>query len=176
MFISEKYKEGIIYQKDGTVLVRLQCKVTASDENIYETLKVIAPIVDSQEKLFRINTVFKNILDQAPETEKPSTGDTVRTEDTVLTIPPQTYILNNMIFTDEDIYGDNLDGVNRRYRIIWKDSDGVEYFVPLENFDTFEAKNPHGQFAYDSETKQLIFSATRPYSTDYILRRYYYNE
>ena len=176
MFVSEKYKEGIIYQKDGMILCKLYCKVTASDENIYNTLKLIAPLIDTQEKFFRINTVFKNILDQAPETEKPSHDPELPTEDTILTVPPHTYILDNMIFTDEDIYGDNLDGINRRYRIIWQGEDGLEYFVPLENFDVFEAQNPHGAFAYNSETKQIIFSATRPYSTNYILRRYYYSE
>lgn len=175
MFISKKYKEGIIYQKDGVVLVKIECKVTASDESIYETLKMLSPLINSQDKHYRINTVFKEILDQAPVTEKVD-KPSVEIEDTTFSIPPHTYIIDNMIFSDEDIYGDKYDGVNRRYRIIWKDEAGQEYFVPLEGIDNFEASNPNGSFQYNSETKQLIFSATRPYATQYIMRRYYYHE
>ena len=85
-------------------------------------------------------------------------------------------ILENIIFTDQEIYGENFDGEKRKYRILWVDAEGKEQFVPLENIDTFKAVNPHGAYSYNSETKELIFSAFMPYETKYILRRYYYDE
>ena len=56
----------------------------------------------------------------------------------------------------------------------WKDKDGKEYFVPLEGLDKSEAKNPNGAFSYNSETKELIFSAIVASDSEYILRSYKY--
>lgn len=175
MYISEKYKEGVISDATGMNLVKVRCKASATDESIYETLKQIAPLIESRTKFYRINTVFKNILDQAPQMEKPSETENP-TEDTIITVPKNEYILKNMIFTDEEIYGENYDGVNRAYRIIYVDEKGEEHFVPLEGIDTGEAVNPHGAYSYNSETKELSFSAFMPFDQEYILRRYYYNE
>ena len=174
MFISEKYKEGIIHQKNGDILVRLRCKVTASDENIYKSLKSLIPLVDSQEMLFSIHTVFKNVLDVAPPTENPNDNENVRTEDTIISVPPQSYVIENMIFALEDIYGADYNGKHCTYRIVWKDEAGKDYLVPLYGVESFEAANPNGAYSYDNELKQLIFEETRPYATEYILRRYYY--
>lgn len=176
MYIAEKFKEGIIYYGEGAVLVRIRCKATATDESIYESLKALAPLVDIRNPKYQINTVFKNVLDEAPAQEEETKPSETEYEDTTFVVPKGEYIIDNMVFTDEDIYGDNWDGVNRRYRILWVDGDGNEQFVPLEGIDTFVAVNPHGAYSYNSETKQLIFSAFMPYETTYILRRYYYNE
>lgn len=176
MYISERYKEGVVYQQEGTILVRIRCKATATDESIYETLKALVPLIEVRNPLYQVNTIFKNILDEPPkQTESTKPTDT-EIEDVTFTIPKNEYIIENMVFTDEDIYGDNYDGVNRRYRILWVDKSGAEQFVPLEGIDEFAAVSPHGAYSYNSETKQLIFSAFMPYETEYILRRYYYNE
>lgn len=179
MYISEKYKEGVIYNAQGVILTKVRCKVSATDENIYNTLKVLSNLIESRTKYFRINTIFKDIQDNAPAASSPSEIE-VETEDTIITVPKNEYILNNMVFTDEEIYGeptgDVYTGENRTYRIIWVDDEGTEHFVPLEGIDQFDAVNPHGAYSYNSETKELIFSAFMPYDTDYILRRYYYNE
>lgn len=176
MYISEKYKEGIIYQESGMILVKIRCKATATDESIYETLKKIRPLVETKKPLYQVSTVFRNILDEAPKQEETTNPPETTNEDVTITMPKNEYIIENMVFTDEDIYGDNYDGEKRRYRIIWVDETGKEQFVPLEGIDTFEAVNPNGAYSYNSETKQLIFSAFMPYDTQYILRRYYYNE
>lgn len=176
MFISEKYKEGIIYQGNGNVLVKVRCKSSASDESIYNSLKAMAPLIEAKDKQYRVNTVFKNILDQAPISEDDPKPPSVDTEDMKLVVPVNQYIIENMIFTDEEIYGEQYDGVNRKYRVVWKDQAGTEHFVPLEGIDTFQAVNPNGAYSYNSETKQLIFSAFMPYEVEYIIRRYTYNE
>lgn len=176
MYIAEKYKKGIIYQTDGTTLVSIRCKATSTDENIYQTLKELAPLVESRNPLYRIDTVFKGILDEAPKQNESTKPDDAETEDVIFTVPKNEFIIENMVFTDEDIYGDNYDGVERRYRVLWVDDKGVEQFVPLEGIDEFGAVNPHGAYSYNSETKQLIFSAFMPYDTEYILRRYFYGD
>lgn len=177
MYISESYKVGVIYNEAGNTLINVRCRATVTDETVYNTLKALSPLVDSETKLYRVSTVLKNILDKAPEMEEVDEPDQdITTEDTTLTLPAQSYILNNMVFTDADIYGDKFDGVNRRYRLIWKDAEGTEHFVPLEGIDSGNAVNPNGSFSYNSETKQLIFSAFMPYEVEYILRRYVYSE
>lgn len=176
MYIAEKFKEGIIYHGEGTVMVRIRCKTTATDESIYESLKALAPLVDIRNPKYQINTVFKNVLDEAPPQEESTKPSETETEDTTFVVPKNEFIIKNIIFTDEDIYGDNYDGVDRRYRVLWVDAEGTEHFVPLEGIDNFAAENPHGAYSYNSETKELSFSAFMPYDTTYILRRYYYNE
>ena len=170
MYIGEKYKVGVIYNKDNLTLVRITCKVSATDENIYKTLKSLAPLIDCAEPFYEVQTIFRHILDEAPPSETPVTGESV--EDVKIVVPKGEFILSNMIFTDEEIYGANYDGKDRTYRIIWVDSEGTEHFVPLDGIDTFKAENPHGAYSYNSETKELSFSAFMPYDTEYILRRY----
>ena len=177
MFISERYKEGIIYDNQGNQLVKIRCRASATDEGIYMTLKTIAPLVEAEKKFYRVNTVFKNILDQAPINTKPTQPDNpTDTEDTIFVVPKNEYILRNMVFTDEEIYGPDYDGKNRTYRIIWKDDKGIEHFVPLEGIDQETAINPNGTYSYNSETKELSFAAFMPYDTEYILRRYIQHE
>lgn len=173
MYISERFKEGIIYDTQGNQLAKIRCRASATDENIYKTLKTIAPLVEAEKKLYRVNTVFKNILDEAPIADKPHKDDAAY-EDSPLIVPKNTYILKNMIFTDEEIYGADYDGKKRTYRILWKDTKGNEYFVPLEGIDEETAVNPNGAYSYNSETKELSFAAFMPYDTEYILRRYIY--
>lgn len=170
MFIHEKYKEGIIYNKDGGILVRITCKVSATDESIYSTLKAISPLVQCEKPFYQVNTVFRNIVDEAPKNDEDTGSET--NEDLALIVPKGEFIIPNMIFTDEEIYGPEYDGKNRTYRILWKDQEGKEHFVPLEGIDNFAAENPHGAYSYNSETKELSFSAFMPYETEYIIRRY----
>ena len=59
MYIGEKYKVGVIYNKDNLTLVRIICKVSATDENIYKTLKSLAPLIDCAEPI----TKYKPSLD-----------------------------------------------------------------------------------------------------------------
>ncbi len=175
MYVIEKYKEGLLTTSDGTVLTKIRCRISSTDESIYNSLKKIAPLIEYSKPLYRVNTVFKNIVDEKPEEEIETPPEEITFVDSIFTIPPHTYIIENVVLTDEDIYGDGYDGVDRRIRILWKDESQVEHFVPLENIDDTDlAVNPHGAYSYNSETKQLIFSQTRPYSTEYILRRYDY--
>lgn len=170
MYIGEKYKVGVIYNKDNLTLVRITCKVSATDENIYKTLKSLAPLIDCAEPYYEVQTIFRHILDEAPPSEKP-TGEEAA-EDVKIVVPKGEFILKNMIFTDEEMYGPNFDGKDRTYRILWVDKEGTEHFVPLDGIDQFKAENPHGAYSYNSETKELSFSAFMPYDTEYILRRY----
>ena len=176
MYIGEKYKEGMIYQSNGTVFLKIRCRSTATDESIYETLKSLTPLIELKQPLYRINTVFKNLLDEAPLQDEEARPEGATFEDSELIVPKNVDILENIIFTDQEIYGENFDGEKRKYRILWVDAAGKEQFVPLENIDTFKAVNPHGAYSYNSETKELIFSAFMPYETRYILRKYYYDE
>ena len=174
MYIGEKYKEGIVYQANGSIFIRIRCRCGTSDESIYKTLKELTPLLNINEPLYQVNTIFKNVLDEAPEQEqKPVEGD-YTTEDSELIVPRGEFIIPNMIFTDAEIYGKNFDGEKRTYRIIWIDENGQEYFVPLEGIDTGNGKNPNGSYSYNSETKELSFRCFMPYDTTYILRRYRY--
>lgn len=173
MYVTEKYKEGVITSLDGTVLIKIRCRISSTDEAIYKSLKKLSILIEESNLFYRINTVFKNIVDEKPQEDivKPPAEATY--SDSAFTVTKHSYIVENIVLTDEDVYGDAWDGVNRRVRIVWVDTDKTEYFVPLENIDdTSQAKNPHGAFSYNSETKQLIFNQTRPYDTEYILRRY----
>lgn len=175
MYVIEKYKEGVITAQDGTVLVKIRCRISATDESIYNSLKKLSALIENRNPLYRVNTVFKNILDEKPQEDivKPPTDLTY--SDSPFTLVKHTYIVYNVVLTDEDVFGDAWDGVDRRVRIVWIDTDKVEHFVPLEGFDDeSQAKNPHGAFSYNSETKELSFSQTRPYDTEYIIRRYDY--
>lgn len=172
MFVTRNYKEGLITNKKGNIIARMQFKASIQDLTIYETMKEFALILADTDIHYRINLVSDDILDEAPASEKPSQQETGQ-EDIKITVPKGEYIVNNIVLTDEDIYGQTLDGENRRYRLIYVNGEGEETYVPLEGFDTFTAENPHGQFSYNSETKQLIFSAMYHTDTEYILRRYF---
>lgn len=175
MYIGEKYKEGIIYQTSGMIFLRIRCRCSTSDESIYKTLKKLTPLLNVTAPLYQVNTIFRNVLDQAPEEEGHEPGE-IETEDSELIVPKGEFIISNMIFTDKEIYGEHYDGEKRTYRIIWIDEKGEEYFVPLEGIDTGEGKNPNGAYSYNSETKELSFKRFMPYDTTYILRRYKYFE
>ena len=175
MYVSERYKEGIISDSNGAMLVKVRCRVEAMDETIYESLKRLAPLLECSRPLYKINTVFKNILDEKPTVEIEKPPAELEYVDSVLIVPEGEYKVNNVIFTDQEIYGENLDGKDREIRILWKDKEGTEHFVPLIYFDDVDAAvNPHGAYKYHSGYKQLIFSQFRPYDTEYIIRRYNY--
>lgn len=175
MYVIEKYKEGVITAQDGTVLVKIRCRISSTDESIYNSLKKLSALIENRNPLYRVNTIFKNIVDEKPPEEIVKPPEELTYSDSAFTITKHTYIVDNIVLTDEDVYGDAWDGVDRRIRILWVDTDKTEHFVPLEGFDDeSQAKNPHGAYSYNSETKQLIFSQTRPYDTEYILRRYDY--
>lgn len=176
MFALHEYKEGVIYSKTrGTIFAKLQFSLSSQDEVVYEALKEIRKLIWDEEALIRISYVQDKITDKKPEAPSASTEEE-KTFDSKLIVPKYKYIIDNMIFKDEQIYGKKFDGENREYRILWKDKDGKEYFVPLDGFDKFEAKNPNGAFSYNSETKELKFSAIAANDVEYILRRYKLNE
>lgn len=170
MYVNHEYKEGIIYSKKGTIYTKIEFSLTAQDEKIYEVLKGLSKLLRNQETMIKISYVQDAIVNEKPEAPVEDGKD--KEVDTDLVLPKFTYVIKNMIFTDEDIYGKDLDGKNPLYRIIWQDNDGTEYIVPLEGIDNFEAKNPNGAVSYNSETRELIFSAISANDVKYILRRY----
>ena len=93
MYIGEKYKVGVIYNKDNLTLVRITCKVSATDENIYKTLKSLAPLIDCAEPYYEVQTIFRHILDEAPPSEKP-TGEEAA-EDVKIVVPKGEFILKS---------------------------------------------------------------------------------
>ena len=176
MFVLHEYKEGVIYSKTrGTIYARLEFSLSSQDQVVYEALKEIRSMLRDNEALIRISYVQDKIADKKPPAPTASIEEE-RTFDSKLILPKYKYIIDNMIFKDEQIYGKKFDGQNREYRILWKDKDGKEYFVPLNGFDKFEAKNPNGAFSYNSETRELMFSAIASNDVEYILRRYKINE
>ena len=136
-------------------------------------LKEIRSLLRDNQVLIRISYVQDKIADNKPPAPTASIEEE-RTFDLKLILPKYKYIIDNMIFKDQQIYGKKFDGQDREYRILWKDKDGKEYFVPLEGLDKSEAKNPNGAFSYNSETKELIFSAIVASDAEYILRSYKY--
>ncbi len=171
MFAQHEYKEGIIYSKKGFVYAKIEFSLSSQDEVVYETLKEIRSLIHDQEALIKISYVQDKITDKKPEA--PTSGEgKEETFDSKLILPKFKYIIDNMIFSNEQIYGQNLDGKEREYRILWKGSDGKEYFVPLQGFDDFEAKNPNGAYSYNSDTKEILFSSISNVDVEYILRRY----
>ena len=176
MFALHEYKEGVIYSKArSTIYARLEFSLSSQDQVVYEALKEIRNMLRDNEALIRISYVQDKITDKKPEAPSAPIEEE-KTFDSKLIVPKYKYIIDNMIFKDEQIYGKKFDGENREYRILWKDKDGKEYFVPLDGFDKFEAKNPNGAFSYNSETKELKFSAIAANDVEYILRRYKLNE
>lgn len=172
MFVTRNYKEGLITNKKGNIIARMQFKASVQDLTVYETMKEFAAILADTDIHYKINLVSDDILDEAPANQKPSQEETGQ-EDIKITVPSGQYIVNNIVLTDEDIYGQALDGENRRYKLIYVNGEGKESYVPLEGFDDFKAENPHGKYSYNSETKQIIFSAMYHTDTEYILRRYF---
>lgn len=170
MYVNHEYKEGIIYSKDGITHARIEFSLAAQDEKIYEALVALSTMLIDREPKFKISHIQDDILPKKPDA--PKEGGTDKDVDSDLILAKYTYVIKNMIFTDEDIYGKDLDGKNPLYRIIWQDNDGTEYIVPLEGIDNFEAKNPNGAVSYNSETHELIFSAISANDVKYILRRY----
>ena len=175
MYISSTYKEGVVTNKKGHILIKTTFKPSVQDETVYELLKEMAVILADKKLHYRISLIQDNILDKQPDSEKPVPGgsETETTEDIKITVPKNAYLIENIVLSDEAIYGANLDGKNRQYRLIYINSKNEECYVPLEGFDSFKAENPHGKYSYNSETKQLIFSAMYHTDTDYILRRYF---
>lgn len=175
MYISSTYKEGVVTNKKGNILIKTTFKPSVQDETVYELLKEMAVILADKKLHYRISLIQDNILDKQPDSEKPVPGgsETETTEDIKITVPKNAYLIENIVLSDEAIYGTNLDGENRQYRLIYINSKNEECYVPLEGFDSFKAENPHGKYSYNSETKQLIFSAMYHTDTDYILRRYF---
>ena len=174
MYVKHEFKEGVISSKKGVIYAKIEFALTSQDEVVYEALKEIKDLIRDQDASIKISHVKDKIQDKRPEAPASSgkgEGEVIR--DSKLILKKFTYAIDNMIFTDGQIYGDNLDGKNREYRILWKDEDGKEYFVPLEGFDEFEGKNPNGAYSYNSETKELMFSKmTLDRDVEYILRRY----
>lgn len=176
MFALHEYKEGVIYSKTrGTIYAKLQFSLSSQDQVVYEALKELRKLIWDKEALIRISYVQDKLCDKKPPALM-STGEEEKIIDTKLIVPRMKFVIDNMIFKDEQFYGKKFDGKNREYRILWRDKDGKEYFVPLEGFDKFEAKNPNGAFSYNSETKELMFSAIAANDAEYILRRYKVNE
>lgn len=172
MFAQHEYKEGVIYSKTrGTIFAKLQFSLSSQDEVVYEALKEIRKLIWDEEALIRISYVQDKITDKKPEAPSAPIEEE-KTFDSKLIVPKYKYIIDNMIFKDEQIYGKKFDGENREYRILWKDKDGKEYFVPLDGFDKFEAKNPNGAYSYNSDTKEILFSSISNVDVEYILRRY----
>jgi len=174
MFAERSYKEGVIYSKSkGTIYSRLEFTLSSQDEVVYEALKEIRTLLTDHQALIKISYVQDKLTDKKPEAPAASSEtEKEKLIDSKLIVKKYKYVIDNMIFKDEDFYGKKFDGQNREYRILWKDKDGTEYFVPLEGFDTFEAKNPHGAFSYNSETRELMFSKIVAEDVEYILRRY----
>ena len=170
VFVKHEYKEGIIYSKKGTIYTKIEFSLTAQDEKIYEVLKGLSELLRNQETMIKISYVQDEIVDEKPDAPVEDGED--KEVDTDLVLPKFTYVIKNMIFKDEDIYGKDFDGKNPLYRIIWQDNDGTEYIVPLEGIDEFEPKNPNGAVSYNSETHELIFSTVSVNDVNYILRRY----
>lgn len=176
MFAERSYKEGVIYSKTrGTIYARLEFTLSSQDEVVYEALKEIKNLIGDPKALIKISYVQDKLTDKKPEAPAASTEEE-KIIDSKLIVKKFKYVIDNMIFKDEAFYGKKFDGQNREYRILWKDKDGTEYFVPLEGFDTFEAKNPHGAFSYNSETRELMFSKIVAEDVEYILRRYKVND
>ena len=175
MFAQREYKVGVLYSKKGIVYAKLQFTLTSQDELVYEALKEIRNLMYDKDALIKISYVQDKIFDKRPGAPIAS-GDSEKVIDSRLVLPKFKYIIGNMIFKDEEIYGKNLDGKQREYRILWKDEQGKEYFVPLKGFDDFEAENPNGAYSYNSETKEIQFSAIASNDVEYILRRYKLNE
>lgn len=170
MYVQNEYKEGLIYsRKDGTVRFKSRFLVHSQDEVIYSALKEIQKLIVEPNTSIKINYCKDKILDEKPPSqENPDAG----IKDLDIVLEKYKYSISNMIYTDEQIFGDNLDGKDRAFRLIWKDKNGEEHFVPLEGIDTFKAENPNGAYTYNSDTKELVFNAVSAENVNYIMRRY----
>lgn len=76
----------------------------------------------------------------------------------------------NHTLTNEDVYGQALNGVNTKMKLLTLGvQDGVPnepgQELPKDGFDSFEAPSMHGAYSYDSDTKQIYFqsAAMNPY-------------
>ena len=170
MYVDNEYKQGVIYsQKDLTVYFKGRYNLNCQDEVIYNSLKEIAKLLEDKEVNIKIVYCQDKILDEKPENiEEPEKG----TEDIEIILNKFEYKIKNMIYKDQDIYGINLDGNDRKCRLIWADENGTEHFVPLDKIDSFKAENPNGAYSYNSETHELIFESISSKDTKYIMRRY----
>ena len=103
MFALHEYKEGVIYSKTrGTIYARLEFSLSSQDQVVYEALKEIRSMLRDNEALIRISYVQDKIADKKPPAPTTSTEED-KTFDSRLILPKYKYIIDNMIFKDEQM-------------------------------------------------------------------------
>ena len=171
MYVQNEYKEGVIYsQENSNIYFKARFILNSQDEVIYNILKKITELLADKNVNIKIDYCKDKIIDNKPENLETPSSDCIENIDII--VPKYQYAIDNMIFTDKQIYGKDFNGVGRKYRLIWTDSNQKEHFVPLIGIDNFAADNPNGGYSYDSSTHQLIFEKVSSEDINYIMRRY----
>lgn len=172
MLAVKKIKELRILDMRGTVKkmgAAIQVSQDVSDESLLALVAPMRTLMDGATRI-DVTVAYQDVKVSTDPTDPPIPP---MYTDTEFTLSAYNYKYTPTGVTDQDIYGENLDGKNRKVVIIWKDENNQEYQVPLNYFDdTTNVKSPNRSYEYNGETNEIIFGIYIMDDTKYILRRY----
>lgn len=177
MYISKTIREAVVNVKEGKekgIAVRIEVDQAAEDNVIYEVQKAIQPLLEGS--VFESNIILRklNVLDQAPIDPPPIDPPPIeppKTQDTIITLTNMQGEVYGLGLSNEQVYGANMDGQNRKVNLYWKDGSNVEHKVPLLGFDNEEPLNPNKKWSYYSEGDYINFEIAVSGAVEYILRK-----
>lgn len=165
------YKELIVTNtvgKQSGMGVKIILPAGADDEKIFNVHKAMSSMFDGSVSC-NINLKKENVNDGTTPPVDPPVGPVAEEFKVTLTNMKYDFVFGGVL-TDEDVYGDLLDGKNRRANMYWKDAEQVEHLVPLEGFDEANPLIPNKHWNYNSETKLITFGIGVFGTTEYTLK------
>ncbi|MFD3158859.1 hypothetical protein ACFIJ5_18785 (plasmid) [Haloimpatiens sp. FM7330] len=162
-----KIPQGQEERKFMNINVNVDSEV--SDDEIYALGMEISKFIkgDTKVDIHQLNYNYRYVdfstvdPEKEDDSQKPKDHGKSFEKEFILGPFENTYDTTDLSITDEDFYGDNLDGKDRRCRVYYdgmkgnKLSEAVE--VKLTGFDQGKGSNPDGSVSFYSEEKLIRF-------------------